>query len=80
MNCTVAKVDSPGPVGSDVEVTMDVSVNVCVDVGVGLGLQVTSPGLGVHRPSLPHSAVITPSGTNPGSHWNTTVEPSVVLV
>ena len=59
---------------------MDACVGVCVKVGVGLGLQVTPPGLGVHWPSLPHTAVISPSGTNPRSHWNTTTKPSVVLV
>ena len=61
---------------------MDASVNVRVgvSVGVGVGLQETPPGLGIHWPSLPHTAVISSSGTNPGSHWNTTTEPSVVLV
>ena len=52
----------------------------CRLFSLDLGLQVTPPGLGVHWLSLPHTAVITPSGTNPGSHWNTTTEPSVVLV
>ena len=66
---------SPGPVGVEVLV----GVNVCVNVCVGTGLQVIPPGLGVHWPSLPHTAVISPSRTNPGSHWNTTTEPSVVL-
>ena len=69
---------SPGPVGE--EVGVNISVNVGVGLGVGLGLQVIPRGLGVHWPSLPHTAVISPSGTNPGSHWNTTIEPSVVLV
>ena len=59
---------------------MDASVNICVAVGVGVGLQMTPPGLGVHWPSLPHTAVITPSGTNPGLQRNTTTEPSVVFV
>ena len=61
-------------------VNMDASVNVCVSVCVGLGLQVIPPGLGVHLPSLSHTTITTLSGTNPGSHWNTTTEPSVVLV
>ena len=58
---------SPGPVGEEVTVG-------------STKLQVTPRGLGVHWPSLSHTAVISPSGTNPGSHWNTTTEPSVVLV
>ena len=67
-------------VGVCVSACVDVCVNVCVNVGVGLGLQVTALGLGVHRPSLPHTAIISPSGTNSGPHWNTVTEPSVVLV
>ena len=74
----------PGPVGVEVWVGVDACVgtcvNVCVNVCVGLGLQVILSGLGVHWPSLPHTTVSTPTGTNPGSHWNTTTEPSVVLV
>ena len=60
--------------------SVNVCVDVCVDVGVGMGLQVIPPGSGVHQPLLPHTAVISPSGTNPGSHWNTATEPSVVMV
>ena len=59
---------------------INVCVNVCVNLCVGLGLQVTPPGFEFHCPSLSHTAVISPSGTNPGSHWNTTTEPSFVLV
>ena len=55
-------------------------VDACVNAVVGLGVQVIPPGMGVHCSSLPHTAVMSPSGTNPGSHWNTTTEPSVVLV
>ena len=72
------------PVGVWVWVGVDgcvgASVDACVKVCVGPGLQVTPPGLGLHWPSFPHIVVITPSGTNPGSHWNTTTESSVVLV
>ena len=67
-------------VGACVDACVGTCVNVCVNVCVGLGLQVTRPGLGVHWPSFPHTAGIIPSGTNPRSHWNTTTEPSVVLV
>ena len=73
-------VDIQVPVDASVGALVGASVNVCVNVCVGLGLQVAPPGLGVHWPLFPHTTVITPSGTNPGSHWNTTTEPSVVLV
>ena len=81
----VCRLHSPDSIGSGAQLEVGEKLRMGVELGVGvnacvsLGLQMTPLGLGFHWPLLPHNAVISPSGTNPGLQWNPATEPSVVL-